>query len=577
MAVQGEPLTVSDLSQPVAGVPTPAPPAPDLSGRTLGDFRILRCLGQGGMGQVYLADQLSLKRRVALKILRADLAGNPSSLARFKTEAEAVARATHANIVQVYSVGSEEGLHYMALEYIEGRNLRDHVARKGAPDLPLALSIMRQTASALQRAAELGIIHRDIKPENILLTRKGEVKVADFGLSRILDLERPALNLTQTGVTMGTPLYMSPEQVEGKPLDPRTDIYSLGVTFYHMLTGQPPFRGQTAFEVAIKHVRDEPAPLASHRPDLPQELCALVHKMMAKRAEERYQTCKELLRDLGRLRGMLHREKPDSDAAALAATEADPEPHDSGPPEGPALLPGKVTGQLRALPAAPLPRVGPWRWLRWTLALALVTAAASGAGLGWWHVHARSRLDSGATAPAPASEGNILPFSESEREKFLLTAVEQYANPAGDAKRLQTGVTHCVELALFYLERYRLDEAERFFNKLDNPNQAVKPYRVVGRLGRAIVFALQDRTDDSMALFRQFLNENNRNIDRMMQTLLLREYPRLRLWVGKALDHNKENLSPEEAWPPELELLRRPAPLPAGPLFPPRRPPSRTG
>src|SRR5262249_35778174 len=153
-------------------------------------------------------------------------------------EAEAVARVSHPNIVQVYQIDCADGVHFMALEYVEGRNLRDHVARKGPPDAVLAVSLMRQVASALQRAGELGIIHRDIKPENILLTRQGEAKVADFGLSLAHTATQPAVNLTQPGVTMGTPLYMSPEQVEGRPLDPRTDIYSFGVSCYHMLAGQ---------------------------------------------------------------------------------------------------------------------------------------------------------------------------------------------------------------------------------------------------------------------------------------------------------------------------------------------------
>src|SRR5262249_28085625 len=141
--------------------------------------------------------------------------------------------------------------------------------------------------------------------ENILLTKKGEVKVADFGLSRCLDGDRPPVNLTQSGVTMGTPLYMSPEQVEGKPLDSRTDIYSLGVTSYFMLAGRPPFEGATAFGVAMKHARDEPPPLSSVRPDRPEALCAVVHKMLAKDPAQRYQTGKELLRDLARVREAL--------------------------------------------------------------------------------------------------------------------------------------------------------------------------------------------------------------------------------------------------------------------------------
>src|SRR5262249_6036711 len=153
-------------------------------------------------------------------------------------------------------------------------------------------------ASALQRAAKLGIVHRDIKPENILLTEEGEVKVADFGLSRWLAGGEEALRLTQSGVTMGTPLYMSPEQVEGKPLDCRSDLYSFGVTCFQRLAGEPPFKGETPIEVALKHVREEPPALQGLRPDLPPLLCAVVHKMLVKDPAGRYQTARELLRDL---------------------------------------------------------------------------------------------------------------------------------------------------------------------------------------------------------------------------------------------------------------------------------------
>ena len=200
------------VTRMVSGPTSPELPLEvDLSGKTLADFRILRRLGTGGMGQVYLAEQISLKRPIALKILKSDLASNPTSLKRFRAEGEAVARATHGNIVQVYAFGDVDGLHYMAMEYVEGLNLREYIAKKGSPPVALALNIMRQVTAALQRAAELGIVHRDIKPENILLTRKGLVKVADFGLSRCFADERQTSALTQPGVTMGTPLYMSPE------------------------------------------------------------------------------------------------------------------------------------------------------------------------------------------------------------------------------------------------------------------------------------------------------------------------------------------------------------------------------
>src|SRR5262245_44424865 len=290
------------MSEPPTAEPPVAPPLPDLTGRTLGDYQILRRLGTGGMGQVYLARQLSLKREVALKLLRTDLATDSTALMRFQAEAEAVAKLNHPNIVHIHHLGEFDGVRYMVLEYVEGRNLRDHLARRGQPYLPVSLSIIRHVVLALQKAHEEGIVHRDIKPENILVTRKVEVKVTDFGLSRFFTGAMPALNLTQSGVTLGTPLYMSPEQVQGKPVDHRSDIYSLGVTCFHLLTGEPPFRGATAFDVALKHGQDEPPHLSDFRPDLPADLCAMVHKMMAKDADDRYQSTRHILRDLVKVR-----------------------------------------------------------------------------------------------------------------------------------------------------------------------------------------------------------------------------------------------------------------------------------
>src|SRR5262245_37127178 len=274
--------------------PMSLPDAAALTGKTLGDFHLLRPIGKGGMGHVLLAEQRSLRRKVAVKLLKPELAANASALKRFRSEAESAARINHANIVQVYAIGEHDGVNYMAMEYVEGRNLRDFLTRKGPPELPVALSIMRQVAAALQRAGELGVVHRDIKPENILLTRKGEAKVADFGLSRCFADDQQPLNITQSGMTMGTPLYMSPEQVQGRPVDHRSDIYSFGVTCYHMLTGEPPYRGATAFEVAMQHVQAEPRPVQEFRPDAPPELSAVIQKMLAKNPEDRFQTGRDI-------------------------------------------------------------------------------------------------------------------------------------------------------------------------------------------------------------------------------------------------------------------------------------------
>ena len=252
------------------------------------------------MAEVYLAEQVRLKRRVAVKILKPELAGDRTYLQRFELEAQAAASLIHANIVQIYEVGCVDQLHYIAQEYVQGQNLRDYLARHGPPDLSHALSIMRQAASALAKAAEQGVVHRDIKPENIMLTAGGEVKVADFGLARLTH-EGAANDLTQVGMTLGTPLYMSPEQVEGRPLDPRSDIYSFGVTCYQMLSGSPPFVGETALGVAVQHLKSRPKPLEAIRPDLPPMLCRIVHRMLAKSPSERFESARELLRELRRL------------------------------------------------------------------------------------------------------------------------------------------------------------------------------------------------------------------------------------------------------------------------------------
>lgn len=280
----------------------------DLSGITLGDFRVERLLGRGGMGNVYLARQLSLNRPVALKVLRPELLAKPMYLKRFEAEAWTVAKLNHPNIVQIHTLGHIDDIRFIALEYVQGTNLRDFILKKGPLDLTLALSIMKQVGVAVGVAGEIGLIHRDIKPENILLTRKGQVKVADFGLCR--DQDSDGLQVTQPGVTMGTPLYMSPEQAQGKALDHRSDLYSLGVTCYQMIAGSPPFEGQTALAVALKHVKDVPVSLIVRRPEVPADLDRLVMKLMAKDAADRYQSAAEMLRDLSQIRVTPHAPSP---------------------------------------------------------------------------------------------------------------------------------------------------------------------------------------------------------------------------------------------------------------------------
>ncbi len=265
----------------------------DWTGRELGDYRVLRRIGSGGMADVYLAEQQSLGRQVALKVLHAQLAGDASYVQRFSNEAKAAASLVHPNIVQIYEVGFDAQAHFIAQEYVPGKNLAQLLERQGALEPGLVLDILRQVVAALCKSHELGIIHRDIKPENILLSHSGEVKVADFGLARVLHSQDKTL--TQVGVTMGTPLYMSPEQIEGRPVDVRSDIYSLGATSYHLLTGDPPHRGDTALAIAVKHLQSTPEPLENVRQDLSSSLCRLVHTMLAKQPESRPTSPSELL------------------------------------------------------------------------------------------------------------------------------------------------------------------------------------------------------------------------------------------------------------------------------------------
>jgi serine/threonine-protein kinase len=361
---------VSGLSQEVR----------DLTGTTLGDFQVERLLGRGGMGEVYLARQISLSRPVALKVLRPDLLTKPVYLGRFEAEATAVAKLNHPNIVHVYMLGNVEGVRFIAMEYVQGSNLRDYLVKKGGLDLPLALSIMKQAALAIGAAGEVGLIHRDIKPENLLLTRKGQVKVADFGLCRDQDADR--LQLTQPGVTMGTPLYMSPEQAQGHELDHRSDLYSLGVTFYHMFAGEPPFKADAPLAIALKHVKDTPVSLAVHRPDLPPDLVKLVMKLMAKDPKDRYQSAAEMLRDLARIRESLNTvaiNVPDADLATIAA----PRVRANGDPAAafPAPSPAKTVATLSSTLGQ---RMGSFRVNRRTLTLVVLLCLAAGSGWGWY-------------------------------------------------------------------------------------------------------------------------------------------------------------------------------------------------
>jgi serine/threonine-protein kinase len=264
----------------------------NLIGTRINDYQVLRRLGRGGMADVYVALHQSLDRQVALKVLRRQLASDGEYVERFRREARAAAKLNHPNIVQVYEVGRSGDHHYIAQELIDGPNLKERVERQGPLTADEATDVLRAVSAALAVAHQSGITHRDIKPENILQSLRGDIKVADFGLARLVG----GGDLTQAGLTMGTPRYMSPEQVQGKSVGPSSDLYSLGCTLYFLLTGRPPFDAEEPLAVAIQHLQETSRPLATVRGknDVPDWLLAGINRMMSKNPEDRFASAVEL-------------------------------------------------------------------------------------------------------------------------------------------------------------------------------------------------------------------------------------------------------------------------------------------
>ena len=262
----------------------------------LGDFELKKKLGKGGMGEVFLARQISLDRMVALKTLSKELARKGDFVARFEREAKSMAKIDHPNVVKIYAVDSFKGIHFAAIEYIDGQSIQKWLDQLGRFSIADAVYIAIVSAEALQHAHSKNMVHRDIKPDNILVTQKGIVKVADFGLAKAMDEE---VSMTQSGTGLGTPLYMAPEQARNaKHVDERVDIYALGATLYHLLTGKLPFLGNTALELIIAKEKGTYPTARSVRSEIPERLDLIIDKMMAKDPNHRYKSCDEVLRDL---------------------------------------------------------------------------------------------------------------------------------------------------------------------------------------------------------------------------------------------------------------------------------------
>jgi serine/threonine-protein kinase len=330
-----------------------------------GRYRIVRKLGTGGMANVYLAEDEVLGRRVAIKILNDRHAGDDQFVERFRREAKNAASLSHPNIVSIYDRGEAEGTYYIAMEYLDGRSLKELIVARGPAPVNVAIDYARQILAAIRFAHRHGIVHRDIKPHNVLVDGEGRLKVTDFGIARA-----GTSQMTEAGSIIGTAQYLSPEQAKGAPVDQTSDLYSVGVVLYELLTGVVPFSGDTPVEIAMKHLSSAPEAPSAKRAEIPRDLDMIVLRALAKDPADRYQTAEEMDADLARVaRG----------AAVSPATEEAATAIISRPP------PTAVTAVTASVPYAPPPayydydeprRRAIWPWI--VAALFVVAAIVGG-------------------------------------------------------------------------------------------------------------------------------------------------------------------------------------------------------
>jgi beta-lactam-binding protein with PASTA domain/tRNA A-37 threonylcarbamoyl transferase component Bud32 len=333
-----------------------------------GRYRILRKLGTGGMANVYLAEDEVLGRRVAIKILNDRHAGDDQFVERFRREAKNAASLSHPNIVSIYDRGEAEGTYYIAMEYLDGRSLKEQIVARGPAPIHLAVDYARQILAAIRFAHRHGIVHRDIKPHNVLVDGEGRLKVTDFGIARA-----GASQMTEAGSIIGTAQYLSPEQAKGAPVDQTSDLYSVGVVLYELLTGVVPFSGDTPVEIAMKHLSTVPVPPSARRADVPRDLDLVVMRALAKDPSERYQSAEEMDADLRRVNRGVSISPVTEEAATAIIARPPPTAVTEIKPRAPEAVP-------YAPPAAYYdydepPRRAIWPWL---VALLFVIAAVVG-------------------------------------------------------------------------------------------------------------------------------------------------------------------------------------------------------
>jgi serine/threonine-protein kinase len=330
-----------------------------------GRYRIIRKLGSGGMANVYLAEDQELGRRVAIKILNDRHANDDQFVERFRREAKNAAGLSHPNIVSIYDRGEAEGTYYIAMEFLDGRSLKELIVSRGPAPVPVAIDYARKILDALRFAHRNGIVHRDIKPHNVIVDAEGRVKVTDFGIARA-----GASQMTEVGSIIGTAQYLSPEQAKGAPVDQTSDLYSVGIVLYELLTGKVPFTGDSPVEIAMKHISAAPEPPSALREDVPPDLDKIVLRALAKTPEDRYPSAEEMDRDLARVaQGLsVSRETEEAATQILSRAAVTPATMVAGPPRPPQEVLYEYDEPRRGRPI--------WPWL--LVALLVVATALTG-------------------------------------------------------------------------------------------------------------------------------------------------------------------------------------------------------
>jgi len=337
-----------------------------------GRYRIIRKLGSGGMANVYLAEDQELGRRVAIKILNERHANDDQFVERFRREAKNAAGLSHPNIVSIYDRGEAEGTYYIAMEFLDGRSLKELIVARGPAPVHVAIDYARKILDALRFAHRNGIVHRDIKPHNVIVDAEGRVKVTDFGIARA-----GTSQMTEVGSIIGTAQYLSPEQAKGAPVDQTSDLYSVGIVLYELLTGKVPFTGDSPVEIAMKHISAIPEPPSSLRPDVPEDLDLIVLRALAKTPEDRYPSAEEMDKDLARVAQGLSVSRETEEAATQILSRSQLTPGGAiAPPRPPAEVLYEYEQPRRGRPV--------WPWL---LVLLLLLAAA----LTGWFVYQQVR------------------------------------------------------------------------------------------------------------------------------------------------------------------------------------------